>query len=174
MRLANTMVVTLRPSRACVHSDCSVYIALPSPTMQITWRSGQATAAPVATGVENPIEPPMFCSQSCGAAAAVGGKKPRPVVMDSSTTMAFSGIAIAIEAYVSAPVGLASSTKACGLASEGLAPSAEASASSAATEFSPPEVMRWTSQPSGFNRLGLFGEAENAHRWVGFTRNDVF
>jgi hypothetical protein len=47
----------------------------------------------VATGVEA-IEPPMFCSQSCGT-AAVGGKKPRPVVMDASTTMAFSGIAIA-------------------------------------------------------------------------------
>jgi len=26
--------------------------------MQITLRSGQAIAAPVATGVENPIEPP--------------------------------------------------------------------------------------------------------------------
>ena len=103
----------------------------------------------------------MFCSQSCGAAAAVGGKKPRPVVMDSSTTMAFSGIAIAIacaiEAWVSAPVGLASSTSFCGLASAGLAPSAAASASSAATEFSPPAVMRWTSQPSGFSMLGLFG-----------------
>ena len=145
MRLANTMVVTLRPSRAWVQSDCSVYIALPSPTMQITLRSGHATAAPVATGVENPIEPPMFCSQSWGAAAAVGGKKPRPVVMDSSTTMAFSGIAIAIacaiEACVNAPVGFASSTIDCGLASAGLAPSAEASASSAATEFSPTEVM---------------------------------
>ena len=120
MRLANTIVTTLRPSRACVHSDCSVYIALPSPTMQITLRSGQATAAPVATGVEKPIEPPMFCSQSCGAAAAVGGKKPRPVVTDSSTTMAFSGIAIAIacaiEACVSAPVGLTSSTSFCGFA----------------------------------------------------------
>src|SRR5580704_11796479 len=73
MRLANTMVVTLRFSRAWVHSDCSVYIALPSPTMQITLRSGQATAAPVATGVENPIEPPMFCNQSCGAAAGGDG-----------------------------------------------------------------------------------------------------
>src|SRR5215475_9421437 len=62
----------LRPSRACVHSDWMLYIALPSPTMQITLRSGQAIAAPVATGVEKPIEPPMFCSQSCGAAAAVG------------------------------------------------------------------------------------------------------
>src|ERR1700688_2239030 len=120
MRLANTIVVTLRPSRAWVHNDWRVYIALPSPTMQITLRSGQATAAPVATGVENPIEPPMFCSQSCGAAAAGGGKKPRPVVMDSSTTMAFSGIAIAsacaIEAWVKAPVGLAISTIFCGFA----------------------------------------------------------
>src|SRR2546423_986272 len=138
MRLANTMVVTLRPSRAWVQSDCSVYIALPSPTMQITLRSGQATAAPVATGVENPIEPPMFCSQSWGAAAAVGGKKPRPVVSDSSTTMAFSGIARAmawaIEAWVKAPVGLASSASCCGLASCGLAPMAEARASHAAAQ----------------------------------------
>src|SRR6266581_3696992 len=138
-----------------------VYIALPSPTKQITLRSGQATAAPVATGVEKPIEPPMFCSQSCGAAAAVGGKKARPVVTDSSTTMAFSGIAIAIacaiEACVSAPVGFAISTNACGLASPDLAFTADASASGAATEFSPPEVIRWTSQPSGFSRLGLFG-----------------
>src|ERR1700709_2877906 len=94
-------------------------MAVPAPTMQITLGSGHATAAPVATGVENPIEPPMFCSQSCGLAAAVGGKKPRPVVTDSSTTMAFSGIAIAIacaiEAWFSGPVGFASSTLGCGL-----------------------------------------------------------
>src|SRR6202166_1500025 len=161
MRLANTIVVMLRPSRACVHSDCNVYMALPSPTMQITLRSGQATAAPVATGVENPIEPPMFCSQSCGLAAAVGGKKPRPVVMDSSTMIAFSGIAIAIacaiEAWVSAPVGLDNSISFAGLTSDGLAPTALASASSAATEFSPHDVMRWTSQPAGLSMLGLFG-----------------
>src|ERR1700704_149614 len=138
MRLANTIVTTLRPSRAGVHNDGSVYIALPSPTMQITLRSGQATAAPVATGVEKPIEPPMFCSQSCGAAAAVGGKNPRPVVMDSSTTIAFSGIAIAsacaIEAWVSAPVGFAISTRACGFASCGLGAGAPAQAPRAPAE----------------------------------------
>src|SRR3984957_14530598 len=143
MRLANTMVRTLRPSRACVHSDCSVYIALPSPTMQITLRSGQATAAPVETGVENPIEPHMFCSQSCGLAAAVGGKNPRPVVRYSSTMMAFSGIAIAIacaiEAWVSAPVGFANSINFCGLTVDGLDHIVPARGSSAATEFSPPE-----------------------------------
>src|ERR1700759_3663181 len=155
------MVRTLRFSRAWVHKDWIVYIALPSPYMKLTVRSGQATAAPVATGVEKPIEPPMFCSQSCGLAAAVGGKKPRPVVIDSSTMMALSGIAIAIacaiEAWVSAPVGLVSSISFCGLTSDGLAPTALASASSAATEFSPHAVMRWTSQPSALSMLGLFG-----------------
>src|SRR3954470_15824925 len=44
------MVTTLRFSRAWVHNDWIVYIALPSPTMHITLRSGQATAAPGATG----------------------------------------------------------------------------------------------------------------------------
>src|ERR1700681_1678037 len=102
MRLANTIVVTLRPSPAGDHNDCRAYIALPSPPIQITLPSGQATAAPVAAGVKNPTEPPMFCSQSCGAAAAVGGKNPRPVVTDSSTTMAFSGIAIAIACAIEA------------------------------------------------------------------------
>src|SRR5207248_1823788 len=136
-------------------------IALPSPTMQITLRSGQAIAAPIDSGVEKPIEPPMFWSQSCGAAAAVGGKKARPVVSDSSIMIAFSGvaqaIACAIEACVSAPVGLTSSCKGCGLTSFALAFTAPASALRAATEFSPQEVMRWTSQPSGLSTLGLFG-----------------
>ena len=34
-------------------------------------RSGQATAAPVASGMPRPIEPPMLFSQSCGGAPAV-------------------------------------------------------------------------------------------------------
>src|SRR3954469_3621173 len=118
MRFANTIVTTLRPSRACVHNAWIVYIEEPSPTMQITLRSGHATAAPVATGGEKPIEPPMFCSQSCGAAADVGGKNCRPVVTDSSTTMAFSGIAIAIAcailAWFNGPLGLAMSIGFCG------------------------------------------------------------
>src|ERR1700745_3400018 len=137
MRLANTTVNTLRFSRAWVHRDWIVYIALPSPTMQITLRSGQATAAPVATGVEKPIEPPMFCSQSCGLAAAVGGKKPRPVVMDSSTMIAFSGIAqaiaCAIEAKFNGPGGLLSSARFCGLTAGGLGPRASPRAPPAAT-----------------------------------------
>src|SRR6201991_4026700 len=49
--LAKMIVVTGRPSRAWVQSDWIVYIALPSPTMQKVRRSGQAKAAPVATGV---------------------------------------------------------------------------------------------------------------------------
>ena len=65
--------------------------ALPSPSRQTTLRSGHATAAPVASGMPMPIDPPMFESQSCGCAARVGAKKPRPVVTASSTTIAFSG-----------------------------------------------------------------------------------
>src|SRR5439155_103934 len=71
---------------------------LPSPSRQTTLRSGHATAAPVATGIPMPIEPPVFESQSCGAAARVGAKKPRPVVTASSTTIAFSGSIAASEA----------------------------------------------------------------------------
>src|SRR5258707_12686437 len=95
MRLANTMVTMLRFSRACVHSDWIVYIALPSPTMQITLRSGQAIAAPIESGVEKPIEPPMFWSQSCGAAAAVGGEKARPGVSGPAIVVRLSGVACA-------------------------------------------------------------------------------
>jgi hypothetical protein len=44
------IVVTSRPSRAWVQSDCNVYIPLPSAWSAMTGRSGQATAAPVASG----------------------------------------------------------------------------------------------------------------------------
>jgi len=39
------IVVTSRPSRAWVQSDCSVNIALPSAWSEMTGRSGQAMAA---------------------------------------------------------------------------------------------------------------------------------
>jgi hypothetical protein len=45
-------------------------------------------------------------SQSCGAAASVGAKKPRPVVIASSATTAFSGKSAPIDAP-SAPVVIA-------------------------------------------------------------------
>ena len=57
------IVVTSRPSRACVHSDCSVYMALPSACSASTGRSGQATAAPVAVGGPCPIAPPVSASR---------------------------------------------------------------------------------------------------------------
>ena len=60
----NTIVTTSRPSRAWVHSDCIVYSALPSASRLTTLRSGQATAAPVATGMPWPIAPPVSVSQS--------------------------------------------------------------------------------------------------------------
>jgi hypothetical protein len=64
------MTVTSRFSRAIVQSDCTVYIAAPSPFSEITLRSGAATAAPTATGIPWPIAPPVNDSQSCGAARA--------------------------------------------------------------------------------------------------------
>src|ERR1044072_1918180 len=86
-----------RFSRACVHSAWMVYIAEPSAWMLSTLRSGQAIAAPVAIGMPRPIEPPMFCSQVCGCALRVEGKKPRPVETPSSTTMPFWGISAPID-----------------------------------------------------------------------------
>ena len=59
-------------SRACVQSACSVYIALPSASRQTTLRSGQATAAPVASGMPWPIAPPVRREPACGGAPAVG------------------------------------------------------------------------------------------------------
>src|SRR5215472_10973513 len=64
---------------------------LPSAVRHSTLRLGQATAAPTASGKAMPIEPPVFPSQSCGGAFFVAPIIPRPEVMDSSTTIAFSG-----------------------------------------------------------------------------------
>ena len=69
MRLANTMVVTSRFSRAWVHSACSVYIAEPSACSVDDAPPGRADAAPVASGMPLPMAPPVLVIQSCGAAA---------------------------------------------------------------------------------------------------------
>ena len=55
----------------CVHNACTVYIALPSPEKHSTDRSGQATAAPVASGNARPMAPPVPNNQSCGEAKDV-------------------------------------------------------------------------------------------------------
>src|SRR5439155_14757148 len=86
-RFAKTTVVTLRPSRAMVHNACAVYMALPSAVRHSTWRSGHATEAPTARGSAMPIDPPVLANQSWGGASLVAAIRPRPEVMDSSTTM---------------------------------------------------------------------------------------
>src|ERR1700691_3568331 len=86
-----------------LHSAWSVYMLLPSALRHNTLRSGHATAAPTAHGMALPIEPPVLPSQSCGGAPLVAAILPRPEVIDSSTTMAFSGR--------SAPTTAASSDK---------------------------------------------------------------
>src|ERR1700731_1175689 len=109
---------------------------LPSPSRQTTLRSGQATAAPVASGMPSPIEPPMFDSPSGGAAALVGAKKPRPVVTASSATIAFSGSSAPSEApsasEVIAPVAGAGGLSLTTGAGVMRAPTSSAKASSAA------------------------------------------
>ena len=70
LRFDRMTVVTSNRSRACVHSPCSVYIADPSACRFTTRRPGAPTAAPVASGMPQPIAPPVICSQSCGAASA--------------------------------------------------------------------------------------------------------
>ena len=108
VRLANITLTTSHVSRAWVQRACSVYIPLPSPSRQITLRSGQAIAAPVAKGMPIPMEPPVTDIQSCCSVPAVKDISPRPDVMDSSTIMAFFGIrrpiAAAMLSGVSSPL----------------------------------------------------------------------
>ena len=72
--LFRMMVVTGNCSRACVHNDCSEYMADPSACRLMTRRLPPAPrAAPVATGMPSPMAPPARCSQSCMGAAWVWG-----------------------------------------------------------------------------------------------------
>ena len=66
-----------------VHNDWRVYRALPSASKAMTRRSGQATAAPTATGRPWPMAPPVRHSQSWGGAPAVapGGEQARGVAL---------------------------------------------------------------------------------------------
>ena len=153
-------VVTLRFSRACVHSAWIVYIALPSASRLSTGRSGHATAAPTASGMPMPIEPPMFCSQVCGCAWRVAGKKPRPVETPSSTTIAFSGISAPSDcAKVAASILPVASLGGSYFApSTGcVAPSSSASHSSAWTMSSSSFASVTNCVSFGASRLGLSG-----------------
>src|SRR5262245_13348613 len=166
VRLANTTVVMSRPSRAWVQSAWTVYMPLPSPSRHTTFRSGHATAAPVASGRPRPIEPPMLFIQSCGGAPAVMRKKPRPVVTDSSATIAPSGKRAPSEAAsvsgVSGPVGSAGRLAACTTSPFFFPPTSSPSHSRAVVESSASVDSRWISQPSAVSTLGLSGYAKNA------------
>ena len=75
----------------------------------------------------------------------------RKIPADRFNQMDTWAAALALSQAISAGSGGADP----GLASD--SPPARCRASSAATEFSPSEVMRCTSQPAGLSRLGLFG-----------------
>ena len=159
-RFDRITVVTSSRSRACVHSPCSVYIADPSACIVTTRRPGAPTAAPVAIGIPPPIAPPVSCIQSCGAAPRVAGKKPRPKLTLSSTTIAFSGISApsvcASASDVTAPRAGSCRTGAAPSAC-GSTPSASANRRSASGPSCSGRASTWTLQSSGYRRPGLPG-----------------
>src|SRR5215211_7475560 len=153
-------VVTSRLSRAWVHRACTVYVALPSACKQTTFRSGQATAAPVASGSPIPMAPPVTSNQSCGGAPRVFEKNAALAVMASSTTTESSGSSAATAAAalsgVSAPSGKDGGSYVWGAAVP-RTPSSSASASSAPTTSSAGPASVRTSQSGGLSALGLPG-----------------
>src|SRR5829696_3575181 len=154
-------VVTSSPSRACVHRACTVYVALPSASRQTTFRSGQATAAPVASGSPIPIAPPVTSNQSCGGAPRVFEKNAALAVIASSTTTESSGISAPTTAAalsgVSAPSGKDGGSCDWRAAAVPCAPSSSASASSAPTTSSAGPASVRTSHSGGLSSLGLPG-----------------
>ena len=122
-------------------------------------RSGQATAAPVASGSPTPIAPPVSCSQSCGAHPAVAADMCTLLVFDSSLTIAPSGSVAATAAASVAPVSAAGRALRGGGVDDGpvgadlvgqLRPARRLASSR-------PVASTCTSQPSGTRSLGRPG-----------------
>ena len=159
-RLLKMTVVTSSPSRACVHSAEMVYMALPSDSSAMTGRSGQAMAAPAASGRPCPMAPPVRVSQSCGGAPPVAGPSPIPEVFDSSLTIARSGSSAPMTAdalsAVRAPAGM--SGRWAGAPVGAASPATRsARAVSAPGASSPPAASTCTWQSSGTSELGRPG-----------------
>ncbi len=117
-------------------------------------------AAPVASGRPQPMAPPVICSQSCGAAPQVSGKKPRPKETLSSTTMASSGSRAATTVASPSGVGAPRATSGRGAAvgmSAGGARSSSARARSAASASCSGRASTVSVAPSGWWREGLPG-----------------
>jgi hypothetical protein len=102
--LLKMTVVMSSCSRAWVHNAEIVYMARPSASRARTGRSGQASAAPAASGRPWPIAPPVRVSQSCGGAPAVAAGSASPEVFASSQTIAFSGSRAPMTAAALCPV----------------------------------------------------------------------
>ena len=147
------MAVTLRFSRAMVHSAWMVYMAVPSPISAITGRCGQAIAAPTALGRPWPMAPPVSVMRSWRGQPAVITPSIRPLVMASSMTMARSGsnapTALQTLGAVSLPVGRLGRCGACRRGWAAPAPSAAASCSRLAAAFCSGVARVCTWQVSG-------------------------
>src|SRR5438445_11156601 len=105
------------------------------------------------------MAPPVSVSQSCAGALAVAAVSGTPDVLDSSTTMTFSGISApttsATDMAVSAPAGSCGrDSSATAAVVPGASSSANAIKASAAPLYS---ASTSTSQPAGTRSLGLSG-----------------
>ena len=131
----------------------------------MTVRSGHAIDAPVATGSAHPIDPPVGLNQSWGRAFCVASGKVRPVVIDSSTTIASSGIASARNtpsfSGVMGPVGRCGSSRSTGFASAAFARAACGSESSTACSGRSARVV------SGVRSMRCVPGASSRLRFVG-------
>ena len=146
--------VTSSCSRAIVHSDWIVYIAEPSPSSANTGRSGQAIAAPIATGSPWPMAPPVTVRTSWRGAPAVWAASVTPEVSASSETIAPSGRSAPTAWHTpSAVSGPARERRAGGRLARRVrrppAPSASASASRLASASWSGAASSCTSQRSG-------------------------
>ena len=172
------IVVTSRFSRACVHSDCSVYIALPSASRFKTLRSGHATAAPVATGMPCPIAPPVSVNQSWRGAPSVAPETYRPPVCASSLTIAPSGSKRADRLRdrlrgerSGRPLGPGRRREP--RARRPARPARRPSASSAASARTPSTTRSRISQPSGAKLARQIRVREERHRFLGVDEHEV-
>ena len=84
-------VVTSSCSRAWVHRACRRVHRRPVGLQRDHVAAGGGDRRAGGEGRPEPIAPPVEFSQSCGGAALVSGKKPRPKVTASSVTIALSG-----------------------------------------------------------------------------------
>ena len=128
-------------------------------------------------GSAYPIEPPVPRIQSCGRLRSVSARNERPVVIDSSTTMAFSGMDAAstapIFSGVSVPVGRSGRHSPARPGAAPPASSASQSAVSAPGTSWSSRASSWIACPGPGQLAGLARIGEEGDRRLGAHQDDV-